>query len=150
MTTHTALFNFRHRVVNFKEASGRLPTEEEGLNALMYKPGDWPKEVPWTPRLRRLPRDGWGNAYVYVVYTNLPDGFGIYSRGKDGSTSSNGNDSDDLNTWNSAQPWLAYYAGQFRKAERRRVARLLLVALLVAGGIATLAWTKGKTRHRDG
>ncbi len=56
------------------------------------------------------PTDGWGNAFVCValVEGNVPDPSiekssrdGFYSRGEDGVSKSNGNDPDDLNSWNS-------------------------------------------------
>lgn len=129
--------------------SGRLPTEEEGLSVLVRRPLDWPKEVLWMSCLDTevVPCDAWGNAYVYVLDANLPAGFGIYSCGQDGMTFSNGNDLDDVNTWNHAKPWAAYYAKQRRIDQIRRLATPLAVTLLVVAGMIALAWAASKPGH---
>jgi hypothetical protein len=150
MTEEADLCILRSTVREAKMHSGRLPTQEEALSVLVRRAANWPDGVPWMPYLdtTELPCDGWGNAYVYVLDANLPGGFGIYSCGRDGVTSSNGNDLDDLNTWNYARPWAAYYEKQMRSDEIRRSAMLLAVTLLVAGGIITLAWAGSKPAHR--
>jgi type II secretion system protein G len=150
MPTEVDLHILRSAVRQAKMDSGRLPTEEEGLDMLVRRPADWPDAAPWTPYLDSLepPRDAWGNVYAYVLDANLPGGFGIYSCGRDGVISSNGNDLDDLNTWNRARPWAAYYAKQMRRVQIRRSAMPFAVALLVAGGIIARAWAGSGPAHR--
>ena len=122
----------------FQVDLGRLPTEEEALRALIDRPMDWPDGVPWESYLDtpELPPDAWGNELVYVLDANLPVGFGIYSPGKDGVTSSRGNDPDDFNTWNIHSPAVAYYQDQ----RGPDWARAILVYLLLLGGIALVLW----------
>ncbi len=80
------------------------------MRVLLEKPSDWPAGVEWKPLLKMgLPHDGWSHDYIYILDRNLPHGFGIYSCGRDGVTSSNGNDRDEINTWNVKTPWRTYY-----------------------------------------
>jgi hypothetical protein len=87
--------------------------------------------------IAEVPTDGWGHEYGYVVDANLRGGFGIYSCGLDGITSSAGNDEDDINTWNHRRPWDNYYA---RLRRRRKAVELLtgLVPLLVTVAVIAL------------
>ncbi len=117
---------------------GRFPTEEEGLSALVHKPSDWPTDIVWLPLLATadVPTDNWGNEFVYVSDVNLPSGFGIYSCGQDGVTSSRGNDPDDFNTWNVHSPTATCYQNQ----ERRSWIRAMLVYLLILAGVVLALW----------
>ncbi len=128
----------KNAIVFLRDNSGRLPSVEEGLGVLIHEPVDWPQGIPWEPLLQttELPTDGWGNAFVYVLDANLPDGFGIYSCGRDGVTSSNGNDPDDLNTQNLNVRVAAYD----QKPPGRGWARAIFVYLLMLGGIILILW----------
>lgn len=78
----------------FEIDNGRYPTSEEGLQALLAAPAN---VEGWRgPYLSRgLPRDPWGNAYVYrYPGQKNPDGFDLYSTGPDGRE---GN--DDIGNW---------------------------------------------------
>lgn len=77
--------------------NGMLPSTEQGLQALVEKPGLPP--VPGRYRqggyLRELPRDPWGNAYVYLSPSR--DGtreYELLSRGADGRPGGEGMDAD--------------------------------------------------------
>ncbi len=132
VTTEANLRLMERCVTLFEQASGRLPTREEGLSVLIDKPSDWPTAIEWTPFLETtdLPRDGWSHDFVYVLDPNLPRGFGIYSCGLDAITSSRGNDRDDLNTWNAQTPWRTYYRLSAAVTDRR--AMLVIVGLILA------------------
>jgi len=97
-------------VNQFRMDTGRLPTGAEGLDALVVQPAD---VSHWAPggylETKNIPRDDWGTNFGYVLDSNLPQGFGIHSCGLDGITISNGNDTDDINMWNTRAPSLAYY-----------------------------------------
>lgn len=127
-------------VRGFRTISDRLPTQEEGLSVLVVKPGDWPDGVPWAASLETpdVPRDGWMRQFVYVLDANLPHGFGIYSCGEDGKTISNGNDRDDLNTWNTRAPWRSYYGGGSVRQAVICWGMLLLVGVLIVATTLTL------------
>lgn len=62
--------------------SGRYPTTEQGLAALVVKPND---DLKWAgPYLQKqVPMDPWGNAYVYRSPGQGGD-FDLLSLGKDG------------------------------------------------------------------
>jgi type II secretion system protein G len=136
----------RSALAAFCETAGRLPSEEEGITALVRRPANWPNEAPWRVFVETeyLPSDGWGNAYVYVLDADLPGGFGVYSCGRDGVTASNGNDPDDLNTWDNSKPLPAYYARRPRKSYRDPPAVALLTAIVVAAGVGTLVWMRSR------
>jgi len=63
--------------------TGHYPTTEQGLQALMTRPGDEPK---WRgPYLQKsVPLDPWGRAYVYRSPGSDGSDFDLLSRGKDG------------------------------------------------------------------
>ena len=72
--------------------TGRYPTTEQGLNALMLKPANEPK---WNgPYLRKgLPPDPWGNPFLYKIPGQRAE-FDIISYGKDGQPGGSGDAAD--------------------------------------------------------
>jgi general secretion pathway protein G len=78
--------------------TGRYPSSAQGLDALVAAPS---VEAPATwrgPYLRRaVPRDPWGNAYVYT-YPGVanPAGYDLLSLGADGRPGGEGEDADIL------------------------------------------------------
>ncbi len=147
ITTQASLKAMVSAVVDFKKALGRLPTEQEGIEALVRRPADWPDEVPWAPFLEttKIPGDGWGNAFVYVLTAESPQGFGIYSCGADGVTSSRGNDQDDINTWNTASPWSTYYRHLAEKEEMQSAIVVLAISVLFAAATGGFLWRETRT-----
>jgi general secretion pathway protein G len=75
--------------------TGRYPTSELGLKALVDKPQNEPK---WNgPYLRKdVPLDPWGKAYVYKVPGEKGD-FDLVSYGKDGAPGGSGENADITN-----------------------------------------------------
>jgi general secretion pathway protein G len=75
--------------------TGRYPSTEQGLNALMVRPPDAPK---WTgPYLRKaVPLDPWGNHYRYKSPAERGD-YEIVSYGKDGQPGGTGEAADITN-----------------------------------------------------
>lgn len=75
--------------------TGRYPTTELGLNALIQRPQDEPK---WNgPYLKKaVPLDPWGKAYVYRAPGEKGD-FDILSLGKDGQPGGTGENADISN-----------------------------------------------------
>lgn len=58
-------------VTNFELDTGRLPTDEEGLAALLTRPADaegW--SGPYLENWTRIPKDPWKNEYRYMVQTD--------------------------------------------------------------------------------
>ena len=86
-----------HQAVNlFKLDTGRYPTEEEGLLALIEQPSDVEN---WQPGgyLEKLPKDPWGRAYRYLN-PGLKGEIDVYSTGADGEPGGTGPDAD-IGSW---------------------------------------------------
>ena len=65
----------------FRKSVGRYPTAAEGLEALVQRPVGLSEEALW-PKLRtNVPRDPWGNAYIYEEVPGDPPTYRIYSTG---------------------------------------------------------------------
>ena len=80
----------------FEVDCGRYPTTEEGLGALLAQPAGL---KGWKTRYlskRTLPKDPWGNPYVYSCPgQHNTDGFDLHTLGPDGQDGSE----DDLDNW---------------------------------------------------
>jgi len=76
----------------FRLDVGRYPTTEQGLAALLTRPGDEPK---WNgPYLQNaVPLDPWGKAYIYRAPGEKGD-YDIVSYGKDGAPGGTGASAD--------------------------------------------------------
>jgi len=88
----------------FKVDCGRYPTTEEGLKALMVRPQAIPAanwHGPYFESAQSL-KDHWNHDYVYRCpgIHNI-DGFDLFSCGPDGVSITDGDDTDDINNWNS-------------------------------------------------
>ena len=72
--------------------TGRYPTTDKGLNALVVKPGDEPR---WQgPYLQKaVPLDPWGRPFVYRAPAANGD-FELMSHGKDGQPGGEGDNAD--------------------------------------------------------
>jgi general secretion pathway protein G len=75
--------------------TGRYPSTEQGLSALVERPGD---ESKWAgPYLRkRVPLDPWGKPYVYRFPGERSE-FDLVSLGRDGQPGGSGADEDIVN-----------------------------------------------------
>lgn len=76
----------------------RVPTNEEGLNALVEPPSDEDKK--WRgPYIKLLRPDPWGHPYQYrSPGVRRPTGFDLWSRGADGADGGEG-DGADIGNW---------------------------------------------------
>jgi general secretion pathway protein G len=81
--------------------TGRYPSTEQGLKALIDKPQDEPK---WAgPYLAKaLPPDPWGRAYLYRTPGEKNREFELMSLGKDGQRGGTG-DNVDISIWDSGR-----------------------------------------------
>jgi general secretion pathway protein G len=100
VTTTKANLKLLHMAVNqFKMDTGRFPTEEEGLTALVEQPTDVDN---WQPggylETTDLPKDGWGNDFYYQLYPESGKPFVIISYGADGDEGGEEYDADLYST----------------------------------------------------
>lgn len=77
------------------------PTTEQGLNALVSKPTIAPLPKNYRPEgyISKLPKDAWGNPFVYIIPGNHGE-FDLYSLGADGKID-DGQSNDDVAPWKS-------------------------------------------------
>ena len=100
VTTTKANLKALHVAVNqFKMDTGRFPTEEEGLKALVEQPTDAEK---WEPggylETTEVPPDGWNRDFIYQLYPESGKPFVIKSLGADGLEGGESYDADLLST----------------------------------------------------
>lgn len=98
-TTKVNLKSLHNAVNRFKMDTGRYPTEEEQLTALVVQPGD---VIGWEPdgylETTEVPPDGWGNEFIYELYPESGKPFVIKSLGADSQEGGEGYDADLLST----------------------------------------------------
>jgi general secretion pathway protein G len=83
----------------YKLDNGRYPSQDQGLKALVEKPGGDPAPANWKKGgyLERLPKDPWGGDYLYLN-PGLNGEIDVMSYGADGQTG--GEDYDaDIGNW---------------------------------------------------
>lgn len=81
--------------------NGFYPSTEQGLQALVSKPssgGRIPREYPESGYMAKIPKDPWGNDYVYVS-PGSHGGFDLSSYSADGEEGGSG-DGADVQSWN--------------------------------------------------
>jgi general secretion pathway protein G len=65
----------------FEVDNGRYPSTDEGLNALVTRPGDLPN---WKQGLPKLPVDPWMHPYIYRNPGSNGQSYDLFSAGPDG------------------------------------------------------------------
>jgi general secretion pathway protein G len=100
VTTTKANLKLLHNAVNqFKMDTGRFPTEEEGLMALVEQPSDVTRYEPGGYlETTEIPKDGWGNDFIYELSPETGKSFVIKSLGADGEEGGEGNNADLYST----------------------------------------------------
>ena len=83
----------------YKLDNQRVPTTEQGLQALVTKPTLSPVPNNWKSPgyLDKLPKDPWGQPYQYLA-PGLHGEIDVFSLGADASTGGEGNDAD-IGSW---------------------------------------------------
>ena len=83
----------------YKLDNQRYPTTEQGLQALVTKPGNPPVPANWKSSgyLDKLPLDPWGNPYQYL-FPGIHSELDVFSFGVDGAAGGEGNDAD-IGSW---------------------------------------------------
>lgn len=92
----TDLMSFRTSLATYQGLNGFLPTTEQGLQALTIAPQTEPKPTTWRLLMEKIPKDAWGQEYVYVQPGKRnPQGYDVYSKGPDRVADT----ADDLGNW---------------------------------------------------
>uniref|UniRef100_Q31J24 Type II secretion system core protein G n=1 Tax=Hydrogenovibrio crunogenus (strain DSM 25203 / XCL-2) TaxID=317025 RepID=Q31J24_HYDCU len=73
----------------YKLDNYRYPTTEQGLEALVKKPTAEPDAPNWKPYMQQLPKDPWGQDYLYLSPGEKGD-FDLYTLGADGEEGGEG------------------------------------------------------------
>lgn len=84
----------------YEARNSRMPTTEQGIEALVTKPTKEPLPERWTALLEELPKDPWGQPYKYrypAQKSKKP--YDLYTAGKDGIE---GNE-DDIGNWKATE-----------------------------------------------
>ena len=100
VTTTKANLKSLHSAVNqFKMDTGRFPSEDEGLMELVEQPSD---VISWEPggylETTEIPKDGWGNEFIYERFPESGKPFVIKSFGSDGEEGGEDYDADLYST----------------------------------------------------
>lgn len=99
ITTKASLKLLHNAVLQFKMDTGRFPTEEEGLKALIEQPSD---VTNWQQggylETTEIPRDGWKRDFIYELSPESGKPFVIKSLGADGKEGGEDYDADLYST----------------------------------------------------
>ncbi len=87
------LNNIRTALSMYEVDNGKYPTTDQGLNALLLKPGGAPEpknwKGPYLQNVTEVPLDPWGHPYGYVSPgAKNTAGFDLFSAGSDGQPGS--------------------------------------------------------------
>ena len=98
-TTKANLKVLHNSVLQFKMDTGRYPTEEEGLNALLEEPTD---VFGWQPGgyldSTEIPKDAWNYDFIFQLDPESGKAFVIISYGADGEPEGEDYDTDLYST----------------------------------------------------
>ena len=93
----TDVNNLMQALKLYKLDNQRYPTSEQGLQALVAKPGAQPVPPNWKPYLEKLPNDPWGRAYQYLN-PGIKGEIDVMSFGADGQSGGEGKNAD-VGSW---------------------------------------------------
>jgi general secretion pathway protein G len=80
----------------YQSAAGFLPTNQQGLAALVVKPTSDPIPRNWKRTMSEVPTDPWGNQYVFETPARRSkEDYDLFSKGKDREA----NTEDDIGNW---------------------------------------------------
>ena len=93
----TDVNNLMQALKLYKLDNQRYPTGEQGLQALIAKPGTAPVPANWRPYLEKLPNDPWGRPYQYLN-PGVKGEIDVMSFGADGQPGGEGKNAD-VGSW---------------------------------------------------
>jgi hypothetical protein len=100
----TEVYNISRRVTDACRILGEAEVSADAVNDWLA--GKLPSDHPLAKEMGESPhKDPWENLYRCIRFVHSDDGeartLGVYSMGRDGVSETDGNDTDDLNSWNS-------------------------------------------------
>ncbi|GAB1385632.1 type II secretion system major pseudopilin GspG [Melaminivora sp.] len=93
----TDVANIMQALKLYRLDNQRYPSAEQGLQALVSKPGSGPVPGNWRPYLEKLPNDPWGRPYQYLN-PGIKGEVDVMSFGADGQSGGEGKDAD-IGSW---------------------------------------------------
>ena len=97
MAAKTDVNNLMQALKLYKLDNQRLPTAEQGLQALITKPSSGPIPANWKPYLEKLPNDPWSRPYQYLN-PGIKGEVDVMSLGADGQAGGEGKNAD-IGSW---------------------------------------------------
>jgi general secretion pathway protein G len=74
----------RTMLLSYNGSNGFYPSTEQGLKALVNRPGSEPVPMAWRRLMEDTPRDAWGMEYIYRnPGRKNPSGYDVFSAGPD-------------------------------------------------------------------
>ncbi len=93
----TDVNNLMQQLKLYKLDNGRFPSNEQGLDALIRKPGSGPIPPNWKSYVDKLPKDPWGQSYQFMN-PGVKGEIDVFSFGADGQPGGEGNNAD-VGSW---------------------------------------------------
>ena len=76
--------SIRTGLLSYNGSAGFYPTTEQGLNALVNRPGSEPAPASWRRLMEDVPKDPWGSLYIYRnPGRKNSTGYDLFSAGPD-------------------------------------------------------------------
>lgn len=95
----TAISSFRLAIDLYSADNGKVPTSEQGLQALISPPSTAKKQENYLKDVTVVPKDPWQNDYVYKAPGENGRDYEIISPGPNGKIDGTGKESDDVQSW---------------------------------------------------
>ena len=93
----TDINNLMQALKLYKLDNQRFPSAEQGLEALVKKPGAGSVPPNWRSYLSKLPADPWGRPYQYI-FPGVKGEIDVFSLGADGQAGGEGKNAD-IGSW---------------------------------------------------
>ena len=93
----TDVNNLMNALKMYRLDNQRYPTAEQGLRALVERPGAGPAAPNWKPYIDKLPNDPWGRPYQYMN-PGVRGEIDVLSLGADGQPGGEGGNAD-VGSW---------------------------------------------------
>lgn len=97
MAARSDVNNLLQAIKLYKLDNQRMPTSEQGLQALLTKPTSGPIPPNWKPYVEKLPNDPWGRPYQYLN-PGIKGEVDVMSLGADGQVGGDGKNTD-IGSW---------------------------------------------------